>query len=144
MGFYRSYRSSQSNGYTFDDIRVYEVFNDMQMLSIDAPVTSSCGLTNNSTIKVTVRNSSNAVLNNVPIKYRINNGPWVSELIPSIAGNSTMQYGFTTPADLSAVNTYNIQAIVELNSDSFHENDTTSATIINSPVISRLPLSAKF
>ena len=133
-----------ANGYSFDDIRVYEVFNDMQMLSIDAPISSSCGLTNNSTIQVTVRNSSSAAINNVPVKYRINNGSWVSEVIPSVAANSTIQYSFTTGADLSAVNTYNIQAIVDLSSDSFHENDTTSTSIVNSPIINSFPYLQNF
>jgi hypothetical protein len=143
-GFIAATDPLNANGYSFDDIRVYQVFNDMQMLSIDAPITSSCGLTNNSGIKVTVRNSSNAVINNVPVKYRVNNGAWVSELIPSIAANSTMQYSFTTGADLSQVNTYSIQAIVDLNSDSFHENDTTSTTIVNSPVITIFPYLQNF
>jgi len=116
----------------------------MQMLNIDAPISSSCGLTNNSTIQVTVRNSSSAAINNVPVKYRINNGSWVSEVIPSVAANSTIQYSFTTGADLSAVNTYNIQAIVDLSSDSFHENDTTSTTIVNAPIINSFPYLQNF
>ncbi|MGZ3949241.1 MAG: S8 family serine peptidase, partial [Flavisolibacter sp.] len=138
-GFIAATDMLNANGYSFDDIRVYQVFNDMQMLSIDAPVSASCGLTNNSTIQVTVRNSSNAAINNVPVKYRINSGGWVSELISSVAANSTIQYSFTTGADLSAVNTYNIQAIVDLSGDSFRENDTANVTVTNSPVINSFP-----
>ena len=133
-----------AGGYTFDDIRVYEVFNDMQMLSIDAPVQASCGLTNNTTVQVTVRNSSNFAINNVPVKYRINNGSWVSETISSIAANTIMQYSFTTGANLSGLNTYTIQAIVNLNTDSFRENDTTATTVINSPVITSFPYLQNF
>ena len=133
-----------AGGYSFDDIRVYEVFNDMQMLSIDAPVKASCGLTNNTTITVSIRNSSNLVINNVPVKYRINNGSWVNETIASAAANTTMQYNFTTGADLSGLNTYTIQAIVDLNNDSFLENDTTTATVINSPVITSFPYLQNF
>jgi hypothetical protein len=133
-----------ANGYSFDDIRVYQVFNDMQMLSIDAPVKSSCGLTNNTTIQVTVRNSANSTINNIPVKYRVNNGNWISEIIPSVAANTTMQYNFTTGADLSATNTYTIQAIVDLTNDSFRENDTTTTTVINSPVITSFPYLQNF
>jgi hypothetical protein len=133
-----------AGGYSFDDIRVYQVFNDMQMLSIDAPVTTSCALTTNTTIQVSVHNSSNAVINNVPVKYRINNGTWTSEIIPSVAANSTLQYNFTTGADLSALDTYTIQAIVDLNNDSFRDNDTTTTAIINSPVISSFPYLQNF
>lgn len=133
-----------AGGYSFDDIRVYEVFNDMQMLSINAPVKTSCGLTNNTSIQVSVRNSANYVINNVPVKYRINNGNWISETIPSVAANTTMQYNFSTGADLSAFNTYTIQAIVDLTNDSFRENDTTTTTVINSPVITSFPYLQNF
>ena len=131
-------------GYSFDDIRVYQVFNDMQMLSIDAPVKTSCALTSSTTIQVSVRNSSNSVINNVPVKYRINNGSWISETIPSVSANSILEYSFTTGADLSAFDTYTIQAIVDLNNDSFRENDTTTATVVNSPVITSFPYLQNF
>lgn len=133
-----------AGGYSFDDIRVYQVFNDMQMLSIDAPVKTSCGLTNSTTIKVSVRNSANVVITNVPVKYRINNGNWIGETIPSVAANTTMQYNFSTTADLSALNSYTIQAIIDLNNDSFRENDTTTTTVINSPVITSFPYLQNF
>lgn len=133
-----------ANGYSFDDIRVYEVFNDMQMLRIDAPGKSSCGLTNNTSIQVTVRNSANYTIANIPVKYRINNGAWVSEKISSIAANASVQYNFATGADLSALSTYTIQAVVDLNNDSFHENDTTTTTVVNSPIISSFPYLQNF
>ena len=133
-----------ASGYSFDDIRLYEVYNDVQMLSIDAPVKASCGLTNNSTITVTVRNSSNSAINNLPVRYRIGNGPWISESIASIAANTTVQYNFTIGADLSSLNTYNLQAIVDLGGDSFRENDTTTATVINSPIITSFPYLQNF
>lgn len=133
-----------ANGYSFDDIRIYEVVNDMQMLSIDAPVKASCGLSSNTTVQVAVRNSANYAVNNIPVKYRVNNGNWISEIIPSIAANTTMQYNFAGGADLSALNTYTIQAIVDLTNDSFHENDTATSTVINSPVISSFPYLQNF
>lgn len=133
-----------AGGYSFDDIRVYQVFNDMQMLSIDAPVKSSCALTNNTIIQVSVRNSSNSIINNVPVKYRINNGSWISEIIPIVAANSTLQFSFATGADLSAFDSYTIQTIVDLNNDSFRENDTSTATVINSPVITSFPYLQNF
>jgi hypothetical protein len=131
-------------GYSFDDIRVYQVYNDLQMQSIDEPLTASCALTNASVIKVSVRNSANAAITNIPVKYRVNNGSWISETIPSIAANTSIQYSFATKADLSALGTYSIEAVVDYSADSFHENDTTSATIVNSPVISSFPYLQNF
>ncbi|HEV7621374.1 MAG TPA: T9SS type A sorting domain-containing protein, partial [Flavisolibacter sp.] len=133
-----------SAGYTFDDIRLYKAINDLQMLSIDTPITASCGLSNATVIKVSIRNSANATLTNIPVKYSINNGAWVTETIPSIAGNAIFQYTFTTAANMSALGYYNIQTVVDLSSDSFKENDTASTIIINSPIISTFPYLENF
>jgi hypothetical protein len=87
-------------GYTLDDIRLYEVFNDVQLLRIDSPAVSNCGL-GAARVTISVRNSSNAVISNVPVRYRVNNGALVSEIIPSIAPKTTVQYTFNTTADLT-------------------------------------------
>jgi hypothetical protein len=131
-------------GYTFDDIRLYQVFNDLQMIRIDTPVSVSCGLTTNVPVTVSVRNSANNTLTVIPVRYRINGGAWVVENIPSIAGNTTIQYTFTSGANLSAIGTYTIQAVVDYPSDSFRENDTTSQVVINSPVIVTFPYLESF
>ncbi|MGZ5286197.1 MAG: T9SS type A sorting domain-containing protein, partial [Flavisolibacter sp.] len=128
-----------AGGYSFDDIRLYEVFNDLQMISIDTPVTASCGLTNAQPVRITVKNSSNAVVNNVPVRYRVNSGAWTTENIASIPANTEVQYTFTGTADFSAPGNYLIEAQVNFPGDSFNENDTISTTIVNSPVITSFP-----
>jgi hypothetical protein len=131
-------------GYSFDDIRLYQVFNDVQMLSIDTPVLASCGLGTAVPVKVSVRNSANTTINNIPVKYRINNGSWITESIASIPANTTVQYTFNAGANLSAFGTYTIQAVVELNNDSFRDNDTTTVGITNTPVITSFPYLQNF
>lgn len=126
-------------GYSFDDIRVYRVINDLQIKSVDVPQVINCGLSNAAEIKISVRNSSASTLMNVPVKYRVNNGAWISEFIPSIEGNDTLQYSFSTKADLSAFNQYTVQAVVDLDSDSFKENDTLTTVVRNSPVVIDFP-----
>lgn len=131
-------------GYSFDDIRLYEVFNDVQMISIDTPILASCGLTNAVPVKVSVRNSANTVISNIPVKYRINNGSWITETIGSIPANTMVSYTFSATANLSALGTYTIQAVVELNNDSFKDNDTTTVVITNTPVITSFPYLQNF
>jgi hypothetical protein len=131
-------------GYSFDDIRIYEAVNDLQLLSIDAPVMASCGLTNASIIKVSVRNSVNVTVTSVPVKYRINGGAWINDTIPSIGGNATVPFNFATTADLSALGNYTIQALVDFPSDNFRENDTITAAIVNAPVITSYPYLQNF
>ncbi|HEY0356909.1 MAG TPA: T9SS type A sorting domain-containing protein, partial [Flavisolibacter sp.] len=103
------------------------------------PVTSGCALTNAQPVRISIRNSANTALNNIPVKYRVNNGAWVNETIASIAANETIQYTFTGTSNLSAIGNYTIQAVVDFSADSFHENDTVSKTVINSPVITVFP-----
>ena len=130
---------ANAGGYSFDDIRIYQVFNDLQLRSIDEPLASSCALGNNSVVKITVRNSAATALNNIPVRYRVNNGAWVTETIATIPGNSQHQHNFTATADLSALGTYQVQAVVDFTGDSFRDNDTLSATIVNSPVFNTFP-----
>ncbi|MDB5197939.1 MAG: family serine peptidase [Flaviaesturariibacter sp.] len=77
-------------GYTFDDIRLYQVTNDLQLVSIVEPLANSCALTATTPVKVAVRNSSFAVINNIPVRYRINSGAWIVESISAIGPNTTV------------------------------------------------------
>jgi hypothetical protein len=143
-GQHQATDKSQAAGFTFDDIQVYQVFNDVQMLRIDTPTVNSCGLTNATQIKISVRNPSTTAITNVPVYYRVNGGLAVMETIPSIAPKTTLQYIFTTPADISQFGAATIQVYVAYNSDTFKENDTASTTIFNSPVVSSFPYLQNF
>ena len=128
--------NESGDGYSFDDIRLYKVTDDMQLMSIDTPTVNSCGLSATTPVRITVRNSRNSVINTVPVRYRVNGGAWVGpENIPSIPANDTVQYTFTQTANLSATGNYLIEAEVVLVTDTYHENDTASVTITNSAVI---------
>jgi hypothetical protein len=126
-------------GYTFDDVRLYQVVNDMQMISIDTPMVSSCGLSNATPVKVTVRNSSFSTLTNIPVKYRIDGGSIITETIPALAANTTLPYAFTTTANLSVPGNHIIQAWVDYPSDSYRGNDTATVSVVNSVVIAGFP-----
>jgi hypothetical protein len=131
-------------GYTFDDIHLYKVANDMQMISIDSPKVSSCGLNSTTPVKITLRNSSNTALSNIPVMYRIDGGAWVTETIASVNPVSSLQYTFTTTANLSAFGPHTIQTVVAYSGDTYHANDTLSSSFVNSPVISSFPYLENF
>ena len=127
------------SGYTFDDIRLYKVTDDLQMLAIDTPVVNSCGLTATTPVRVIVRNSSNAIVSSVPVQFRYHNGVvwsgWTIENIPSIPANGTVQYLFTGTANMAAPGNYRIEAEVMYPTDTYNENDTTSTDLTNTPII---------
>lgn len=143
-GQYQATDKSLAAGYTFDDIRVYQVFNDVQMIRIDTPTINSCGLTNATPVKVSVRNPSNSALTSIPVFYRVNGGSIIMETIPSIAAYTTTQYTFTSTADFSKSGVNTIQVYVAYSPDTFKENDTASATVFNAPVVSSFPYLQNF
>lgn len=123
-------------GYSFDDVRLYLVTDDIHLVSIDTPVVNNCNLSAATPVRITVRNTSNNTVTNVPVRYRINGGAYIpDEFIASIAANSTVQYAFTTTADLSAPGNQLVEAEVDYPTDTFHDNDTLSVNLVNSPVI---------
>src|SRR5439155_6539657 len=73
--------NSGGAGYTFDDFHLYEVTDDIQMISVDTPLVISCALSATTPVKVTVRNSANTTINNIPVKFSIDGGAPVVENI---------------------------------------------------------------
>ena len=143
-GYFTATDKETAGGYTFDDIRLYKVIDDIQMIAIDTPMLSSCGLNSTSPVRISVRNSVNSAINNIPVKFRIDGGPIVSETISSIAGNATIDYNFSATANLSALGSHTVQAWVDYPTDSYRDNDTTILTIVNSPIISSFPYLENF
>ncbi|MFD2920161.1 S8 family serine peptidase [Terrimonas rubra] len=126
-------------GYTIDELQLYMVQNDLQLIRIDTPAIAGCALSNAVPVKIVVRNSSSQVLNNIPVKYRLNNGTVVNGSIPSIAANSSITYEFTQKADLSALGTHQLDAWVDYASDTYRLNDTIKKTVRALPLITSFP-----
>lgn len=143
-GQYQATDKISAAGYTLDDIRLYEVFNDVQAIKIDSPAVNSCGLTAATPLKITVRNASNTTLTAVPVYYRINGGAPVMETIASLAPQTTLQYTFASLPDFSQQGANALQVYVAYNADSFRDNDTATATVYNEPVINVFPYLQNF
>jgi hypothetical protein len=133
-----------ASGYSFDDIRLYEVQNDMQALAIVNLPASNCALSVGSTISVKVRNNAFTTLTGVPVRYRVGTGAWVTETLASIPAGAEVVYTFSTRADLSAFGAQVVAAIVDYPSDNLRANDTVYYTVVNSPVVSSFPYLENF
>ena len=114
------------------------------MISIDTPLVSSCALNGTTPITVSLRNSVNTAIAGIPVKYRLDGGAIISEIIPVVGGNATIQYSFATRANLTALGVHTIQVWVDYPTDSYRKNDTATTTIVNSPVISTFPYLENF
>ncbi|MBL0335488.1 MAG: S8 family serine peptidase [Chitinophagaceae bacterium] len=132
-------------GYTFDDIRLYKVTDDIQMVSIDTPAVSGCALSATTPVRITIRNSSGTAVNNVPVNFRVDGGAWsADEFVPTVAANANAVYTFTATANLAALGTHLLETRIVYPTDSYNENDTASITLNNAPVISSFPYLENF
>ncbi|MEO6283769.1 MAG: S8 family serine peptidase [Dyadobacter sp.] len=131
-------------GYSFDDIKLFTVTDDIQMLSLLQPAAANCGLGNSESIVVQIRNSSARDITNVPVNYQIGNGPVIQETIAAISKRTTISYTFVNKADLSALGSREIKVWAALVTDSYHDNDSVYLELYNAPVISTFPYLENF
>ena len=139
FGYVRVNDNDGWRGHNFDDIRIYETINDIQLKSIDAPSVTNCGLTNED-VKITIRNASSTALSNIPVRMVVDNGTPVIETIAGpLAPNATMQYTFLAKANLSGFGDHNIVINTQYGTDNFKINDTLVINIFNAPLINTFP-----
>ncbi len=105
---------------------------DMGITTILYPVTAvNLGSQENVTVKV--RNYGTAAQSNIPVSFKIDNLPVVTETITStIPSNDSLTFTFNAKANLSiAGNTYQIKAWTGLSCDNTHQNDTAWKPVTN-------------
>jgi len=134
----------QDDGFTFDDIRIVQANNDVLLTQLVAPDTFNC-TPGNANIIIKVKNTTATTFTNVPVYYRINNGTAVAATIPSLAGNTELDFTFPTQADLSVFKAYEIDTWVQLSGDDYPVNDSINNRFVySSPVISSFPYLERF
>ena len=144
-GQYMAADNESGAGYSFDDIRIYRAVDDIQMISIDTPVVVACNLNSNVPVKVTVRNTSNTVINSIPIILRVDGLIVATESIPAIAANSTIQYTFSPgTANLSAPGNHTVEVWINYATDNVRDNDTARITTNSLPLITTFPYLENF
>jgi|GEM_PF-4956316 hypothetical protein len=128
----------------FDDIIIYEVFNqDLAITSINTP---NSGCQGGDTVNVTVTNYGSYFINtDVVLSYSLDNGStWTNQnKFISLASSEIINFTFDAPAQLN--NTIsNITTKVQLNGDESNSNDTMSKNIIILNSISTFPHTEDF
>ena len=122
------------DGYTFDDVSIAIATDDLVMDAITFPGNINCGLTNTTSITVSVKNTSSTVLTNVPVSYRINGGTIITESIPAVPANTTTSYTFSATADLSVPATYDLETWVKNPTDDFAPNDSITGYLASNSI----------
>src|SRR5688572_3229214 len=103
---------------------------DVGVTSINSPV-SGCGLTAQETVSITLKNIGTTAQSNIPVSYTLNNGSPVNEVYAgTLAPNTSVNYSFTTKANLSTLGTYTLQATTNLTGDQLATNNAQTKTIV--------------
>ena len=143
-GTYSSETADQDDGMTIDDIRISEATNDLRMAEVVAPQLFNCSASGTAAVTIKVENTGSSLFNNVPVFYRIDNGPVIGELMPALNPGASTNYTFTTTCDLSAYKKYTLETWVRLPSDNYEINDTIRQFVYVSPTVNSFPYLERF
>ncbi len=128
------------DGYTFDVVRLTDANNDLGLLNIVSPDKKGCGLGSATPVTISVKNYTATTFNNIAVSYRINGGAVVTENIPVLNGNQTLNYTFAATANLSAYIDYNCDFWINYGPDTYRGNDSVlNYNFRNTPLISSYP-----
>lgn len=129
----------QDDGYTFDDVTIKEVANDIGITKIVSPSITGCGTYGNQFISLEIKNYSSTTFSNVPVYYSINGAAPVMEVIASLPPGLT-PHTFTLPENLLVNNDYSFDFWVNETTDNYKLNDSIlNYAFHTSPVISTYP-----
>jgi hypothetical protein len=105
---------------------------DLGVKAILSPV-SGTYLSSDETVEVVIQNFGALSQTDFDVTFILDGGTPVIEQVSGPLGmQSTMDYSFTTPADLSALGYHELKVTTSLPEDENMINDTVTATIINS------------
>jgi hypothetical protein len=99
--------------------------NDVGVASINEPENGE--LSDVETVSITVFNYGEDEQSDIPVKFQVNDGTIVEEVLAGpLTSGTSIDYTFTATSDLgTAGETYQIKAFTDLATDEFNGNDTT-------------------
>jgi hypothetical protein len=127
-------------GLTVDSFRIAFNKEDFAMVSIDTPLIKSCDL--GSSVPLTIKTRGGKSLPGpIPVKYRLDGGPVVSETFFGGIGS----YTFTNRLNLSAPGEHTLDVWIEWMQDNDRSNDSiVGYKIKNQPLINTFPYFENF
>lgn len=128
------------NGMTLDNIRLYSVNNDVQLLQVLAPANFECSLTGSSAVQIRLYNSDNLPQQNINLYYRLDNGAVVSESLAFLAAKDTVDYTFQQLLPVMIAGEHILDVWLVAAGDSYLPNDSIMGyTIRNQPLMNTFP-----
>jgi len=124
--------SVQYEGLGVDDISIdLPPAVDMGVIAVTSPL-SGCQLGTQEQVTVRISNFGSAAQSNFPVSYSVNGAtPVVETYTGTVNPGDTVQYLFTTLADLSLPGSYVVRGATALPNDAFVVNDGRNITVVN-------------
>ncbi|MEM7655519.1 MAG: hypothetical protein AAF399_05265, partial [Bacteroidota bacterium] len=116
---------------SIDDFRVFEnLDNDVQVVSIDAPVGNNCGFTANEAVTIQIANNGNNAASGISARFSVNGALSALETVPgTLASGDTITYTFGATANLLNPAVYEIVGIATTGADQNVVNDSLTTTV---------------
>lgn len=112
------------NGVTLDDIRLYTVSNDAQLLAVLSPSGATCGTGGTLPVTVKVANGVKQTLNNIQLFYSVDGGTAQTGTIASLPGKDTVDFTFTTQLSGLSAGLHSLDVWLAATGDNFQPNDS--------------------
>lgn len=142
FGQYAQYSMADNKnfgGYSFDDVSLFIGQNDVQVMNILSPAEDNCGAGMDLPVKIKVRNNMPAALNNIPVRYRINGGAWVEEILATLGAKSETDFTFSTMANLPGFGIILLEVETNYATDNIPGNNKVQVNLIGRPVVTTFP-----
>lgn len=133
------------NGLTIDNFKLYNVKNDVQLLSILNPEKLNCGSSSSEPVTVKIYNSDNLGQSNIQLFYRFDNGAVVTQTLDTLAPKGTVDFTFTQPVGPAAIGYHQLDVWLSATGDTYLQNDSIlNYHIRNQPVVTAYPYLENF
>ena len=116
--------ANYGNGLTLDNVKIYSVANDAQLVQVVAPLPTNCGLAGPQPLTVQVHNGVNYTLYNVQMFYSMDSGTVYTGVIDSITAKATINYTFSQQLTISTGATHFLNVWLAEAGDTYTANDS--------------------
>lgn len=118
---------------------------DVQVLGFTEPPVRGCGLSNAENVTMRLKNSGTQTIRNFIVSYTLNGLPAFQLMTDSIPSGDTLDFTFTTTADMSMPGNFTLDGLAFLVGDSNNSNDSIFGyRSTHVPTINTFPYSEDF
>ena len=113
-------------GFSFDDFKLYVAGKDVSMLNATVNKVQCSKSATQQPLTILIKNNTPQAITNLPVTYKLNGDPSVTELVPLLKANDTLTYTFATLINRTNVGLYALKTWVSNAGDNYRLNDSVN------------------